>query len=161
MLGNELKKLRENNGLTVRKIANLMGVDYSLINRFEKGSRRPTNLQLEKYKSALKLSPDQYNNLRLLGGYDKESNTQNNDQLLESDPAVKQTVEFPPNVSVLFSDSIFFTVSPYGVVMNFAQKIDLTNKQIVVSRIGINKDHAVVMIEKLKELLSKIETKSY
>ena len=68
-------------------------------------------------------------------------------------------VNLPGNLSVLYSDSTFLTISPYGVVLDFAQQMGQTPTQSVVARIGMSKEHAKVLVEKLSGLLVKDEMK--
>ena len=42
VLGNQLKKYRKSRNLTVRELADLMDVSYSLISKYETGKRRPS-----------------------------------------------------------------------------------------------------------------------
>ncbi|MBI2039572.1 hypothetical protein HYT18_00690 [Candidatus Microgenomates bacterium] len=66
-------------------------------------------------------------------------------------------VNLPNNVTILYSDSTFLTINQYGVVLDFAQRVGTTNQQTVVSRLGMSKEHAKVLIAALKELLEKDE----
>lgn len=69
-------------------------------------------------------------------------------------------VKLPDSVAVLYSDSTFFTISDYGVVLDFAQRMGPTNQQNIVARIGMSKEHARVLIEKLSGLLLSNELKT-
>ena len=68
-------------------------------------------------------------------------------------------VNLPNNVAILYSDSTFLTINQYGVVLDFAQRVGTTNQQNVVSRLGMSKEHAKVLIAALKDLLEKDEVK--
>ena len=69
-------------------------------------------------------------------------------------------VNLPGNLNVLYSDSTFLTIGPYGVVLDFAQQMGQTSSQNVVARIGMSKEHARVLVEKLSGLLVKDEMKT-
>ena len=66
-------------------------------------------------------------------------------------------VKLPGNVPVLYSDSTFLTINDYGVVLDFAQRVGPTNQQNIVARIGMSKEHARILIERLSGLLVKSE----
>ena len=54
-LQDTLKNTRESKGLLLREVAALIETDTALISKFEKGERRPTREQLEKYAEGLGL----------------------------------------------------------------------------------------------------------
>ena len=64
-------------------------------------------------------------------------------------------VNLPNNIAVLYSDSTWLTIDQYGVVLDFAQKMGPTNQQNIVARVGMSKEHAKILIDKLADLLVK------
>jgi hypothetical protein len=58
---------------------------------------------------------------------------------------------------VLFSDHIQMTISENGIVLDVGQKILNTNQVMVVSRVGINREHAKRLLKSLGELLALTE----
>lgn len=69
-------------------------------------------------------------------------------------------VNLPGNLPVLYTDATYLTISQYGVVLDVAQKAGPTDEHNIVARIGMSKEHALVMIEKLRQLLSSDKLKS-
>ena len=170
--GKFLKEKRENLGISVRKLAELTGINYTLLSRFENNERRATNKDLESLKIALGLSEDEFLQLSKLGNYVKDDKTMvGNSGLKKTGVRIeggektmdnkKQALEInmPSNISALYSDSTFLSVNPYGVIFDFAQTVGATNKQNVVARIGMSKEHAVILIEKLQGLLTQDKLK--
>lgn len=51
---------------------------------------------------------------------------------------------------VLFSDAAMVTSSPFGVVIDFGQKVGPTNNVRIVSRIGLSREHVEKLLEVLK-----------
>jgi transcriptional regulator with XRE-family HTH domain len=45
--GNTIKKLREDNNLTLREVAEVLEIDTSTLGKIEKNSRKPTKLLIE------------------------------------------------------------------------------------------------------------------
>lgn len=67
-------------------------------------------------------------------------------------------VNIPGGMNIMFSDSVFMTVSPHGdVVMDFAQSMGTSPQQNVVSRIGLSKEHAKNLLRRLNKMLEDIE----
>lgn len=54
-LGEEMKKYRVRNNMTQKELADLFGVQHSLISRWENGKRYPTTKHINKIKELLKL----------------------------------------------------------------------------------------------------------
>lgn len=63
-------------------------------------------------------------------------------------------VNLPQNISVLYTDATYLTVSQYGVVLDIGQTAGPTNEQNIVARVGMSKEHAEVLVEKLGQLLA-------
>ena len=58
-LGNNLKKIRLEKGMTQGDICRATGMDRGYISRVESGQKNPTISNLEKIAKALKISPDE------------------------------------------------------------------------------------------------------
>jgi Fic family protein/DNA-binding Xre family transcriptional regulator len=54
-----LKQAREKKGIMLRELAQMMGIDQSLISKFESGHRKPTKEQLERLAHFLDLEPQE------------------------------------------------------------------------------------------------------
>lgn len=71
----------------------------------------------------------------------------------------KQGVEVfvPEHVSILYSDSAFVYANDFGLTIDFAQRVGDTKKQKVVSRIGMSKEHAEMLIAVLQKKLIDLQ----
>lgn len=58
-LGNNLKKIRLEKGMTQGDICRAAGMDRGYISRVESGQKNPTISNLEKIAKALNISPDE------------------------------------------------------------------------------------------------------
>jgi len=58
-LGNNLKKIRLEKGMSQGDICRASGMDRGYISRVESGQKNPTISNLEKIAKALKISPDE------------------------------------------------------------------------------------------------------
>ena len=63
----------------------------------------------------------------------------------------------PDNVPILYTDHITITANSDGVVVNAVQKITGSNEARIVSRIGMSREHAKKLIEKLGKILLMTE----
>lgn len=65
-------------------------------------------------------------------------------------------VNLPGDVKILYSDSMFVHLSPFGLILDFAQTMGPTNQQqTIVSRIGMSKEHAKAMIKVIQQKLEE------
>lgn len=60
---------------------------------------------------------------------------------------------------VLYTDNIFMTANPDGVVMDVSQRLGSTDQVRIVSRIGMSREHAKKFINELSKLLAMSEGK--
>lgn len=54
---------------------------------------------------------------------------------------------------VLYTDNILMTINSDGVVLDVAQRVGSTNQVRIVTRIGMSREHAKKLVNKLGELL--------
>ena len=60
---------------------------------------------------------------------------------------------------VLYTDNIFMTSNPDGVVLDVAQRVGSTNQIRIVARVGMSRDHAKKFVNELGKLLAMSEGK--
>ncbi len=61
---------------------------------------------------------------------------------------------------VVYTDNIFITTNEDGVVLDVGQKLGSTNQIRIVARVGMSRDHAKKLVQKLGELLVLSQGKS-
>jgi len=71
-------------------------------------------------------------------------------------PQINLNLETTP---VYYTDNIFITTNPDGVVLDIAQRIASTNQVRIVTRIGMSREHAKKFILELGKLLDMTEGK--
>ena len=57
--GEIIKAERENKGLFLRQVASALEVDQALISKFEKGDRKPSKEQVEKFADFFEINKDE------------------------------------------------------------------------------------------------------
>ncbi len=75
---------------------------------------------------------------------------------------IQQNQQFNLNLDItpiLYTDNIFMTTNPDGVVLDVGQRIASTNQVRIVARIGMSREHAKKFVDKLGNLLVTSEGK--
>lgn len=154
--GLKLKFYRSRHQESISQVAEAIDVDRTYLSKLENGHERPTEAMINLLTNHFALSIVEALELSLAAGYTGRTIAGETKEVNMNDP--NQTgaqkgleIKVPDNVQVLYSDSVWVTRSPWGVVFDFAQGMGPTNHQNVVSRIGMSIDHA----RALKDLLTK------
>ena len=69
------------------------------------------------------------------------------------------SINFDTN-NILYTDNIYITTNPDGVIMDVMQRFLSTNQIRVVSRIGMSREHAKKFVAELGKLLAITEGQS-
>lgn len=167
--GTRLQKYRSLKNESITDVANAVEIDRSHLSKLENGHERPSLDVLNRLVSHFSLSRVEATELSNLAGFGGESQVvietgrkedvhMDQHQIPTGEEAKKQLeVRMPNNAVVLYTDSVFISSNQYGLVLDFAQSMGPTNQQSVVSRIGMSKEHAKIMLDVLKKHLEKTE----
>jgi hypothetical protein len=68
--------------------------------------------------------------------------------------AVNVNLETTP---ILYTDNVFMSTNPDGLVLDFGQRLSNTNQMRIVSRIGMSREHAKKFVLELGKLLAMTE----
>lgn len=63
----------------------------------------------------------------------------------------------PQHTPIYYTDNIFMGTSKFGVVLDVGQRIANTNQVQAVCRIGLSREHAKELVDKLAKLLAMTE----
>lgn len=69
----------------------------------------------------------------------------------QSSYAVNVNLDTTP---ILYTDNIFMSTNPYGLVLDVCQKIGSSNQFRIVGRIGMSREHAKKFLEEMGKLLA-------
>lgn len=58
---------------------------------------------------------------------------------------------------ILYTDNVFMSTNPDGVVLDFGQRLSNTKSMRIVSRIGMSREHAKKFVDRLGKLLAMTE----
>jgi hypothetical protein len=78
----------------------------------------------------------------------------------ETDPAKPPVYVMPMDVRIAYTDMVHVMANNYGVVVNFMQGAGPNNQPMIVSRVGMSKEHAQSLIELLQKTLQRLEPRS-
>lgn len=148
-LGTRLKKLRERLQETLAEVSGAVEIDVDVMQHFEQGKDRPSEDILELLISHFDLKDEEAKKLWHLAGYHE----------VRGDSA-SSVVVLPVDARVVYTDMLNVVVNDYGLVMNFMQTGGPNNQPLVVTRLGMSKDHARSVIELLQKTLAQIEPKA-
>lgn len=163
-LGEKLQEFRSRGHESITDVANAIEIDRSHLSKLENGHERPSLDVLHRLISHYSLSRVEAIELSTYAGYEgrdlvvtekgRKEVVKMTDQNAPTEQKADQIeVNVPNNVAALYSDSVFVTSNQFGIVLDFAQRVGPTNRQNVVSRIGMSKEHARMMLNVLKKHL--------
>ena len=62
-------------------------------------------------------------------------------------------VAVPKEAVILYASNVHIHVSKFGVVLDVSQQVGSTKRHVVVSRVGMSREHAKALCEQLLRLL--------
>lgn len=161
-LGLEIRRLREKAGLSLVEAAKAIGITRSHLNKIELDQSRPSQKKLKLILDYFGVDPSGSEILKQLAS--RRANkvttkeTQMNNKVDANSQKATTSVAIDPNAKpVLYSESVFIQSSDFGLTMDFAQRVGLSDQQFVVARIGMSFEHANKMIEVINDQLQKHE----
>lgn len=169
--GQKLKSLRIKKGSSITMVAKVIGINRTHLSKLENGHERPSMQVLNNLINHFSLLREEALELANLAGYTGQgmivtepelkregvNPMKNNSDSVQSTRAVQVTIK--DNTPVLYTDSIFISKNHFGMILDFAQSMGPTNKQIVVARVGLSIEHAKALLGVLTKKLTKFEPK--
>jgi transcriptional regulator with XRE-family HTH domain len=132
--GKALHSLRRKYHTTKRELCSALEINEEFLARLELGNERPTEEIVEQMISLFSLNDQLADNLWVLAGYPPSSL----DEL-----STVQIAQMPlSELKVTYTDMVHISVNNFGVTLNFMQNSGPTNQPMVVSRLGMSKEHA-------------------
>jgi len=83
----------------------------------------------------------------------KQNNASKGQENTLNSPVSPMQVNVPDNLNVVYTDSTFVHKNKFGIVLDFAQTVGPTNRQNVVARVGMSKEHAKALYDALDKNL--------
>jgi Helix-turn-helix domain/Protein of unknown function (DUF3467) len=181
LLGETLRRYRESSSKSVDDLAAVMELKVSEITELEAGNLKPTENVIEMFSNHFRLSdmeedmlweqagypePEMYQE-GFCPGHDNEFESCHDSANMHNIPGMPMSGELgvthivvPLESRVLYTDMAHVMTSSNGVIVNFIQNNVANLPPIVVSRLGMSKEHAKQLISVLTEGLEKLDEQS-
>lgn len=146
--GQVLHNLRRTYHETSKELCGALELSVDYLDRLERGIEKPSEDLIEQLISHFNLDDNLANNLWILAGYPLE----------KIEDITVQTAYMPiGELKIAYTDLVHVSVNNYGVVLNFMQNGGSQNQPVVVSRLGMSKEHAQSVIDVLTKTLTVSE----
>lgn len=142
--------MREKLQESVAEVSGAVEIDSTELAAFEQGADRPSEDILLLLISHFGVKEEEAGQLWKLAGYDKEDFIIDANQDGDKPPVFVM----PGDARIAYTDMVHIMVNNYGVVMNFMQGPGPNNQPMIVSRIGMSREHAQSMLELLQRTLN-------
>ncbi len=153
-LGARLKRLREGNQESLAEVSGAVEIEIASLERLEGGDTRPAEDILLLLISHFDMKDEEATKLWKLAGYQEQ------DLNLSDDEEDKSVIVMPNENRVHYTDMVHVLANDYGVVVNFMQSAGLSGQPMIISRLGMSKDHVRSVIDILKRSLEQSEPKA-
>lgn len=159
-LGIRLKGMREKLRESLAEVSGAVEIELDTLTAIEQGKSRPSEDILLLLISHFAIKEDEATKLWELAGYEK-LDSQSASMSADEFGAIKNAVMVMPlDVRITYTDMAHVVVNDHGVVMNFMQTSGPGNQPLVVSRLGMSREHALSVIELLQKTLAMQENKT-
>lgn len=156
-LGARLKGMREHLRESLAEVSGAVEIEVDVLSAFEQGADRPTEDILLLLISHFAVKEDEATKLWELAGYD-QSDTGITNLANDGDGIIKNSVMvMPMDARIVYTDMAHAMVNNHGVILNFMQTAGPNNQPLVVSRLGMSREHAESLLELLQKTLSQQE----
>ncbi len=147
-LGQNLRELRLQAKESIEEVAGAVEIDTARLEMIESGSLRPSEDIVELLIFHFKLDETQAVELWAEAGYARP--------ISEDEEDIKRNIvnlSVPADSRVLYTDMVHVMSNQFGVILNFVQSVGPGAQPMVVSRVGMSKEHAKSVLEVLKQAL--------
>ncbi len=140
------------------EVSGAVEIDEKKLSMIEAGTERPSEDILLLLISHFAVEDDKAAELWQLAGYDKQQSEEDRDHDHEqSQSGRQQTLMVMIDPRVMYSDSVEVVANERGVVMNFSQAAGQHGQPLTVSRIGMSRDQAKMLMGVLHQALYDLE----
>jgi len=165
-LGSQLRHLRERKRESMAEVCGAVEIDEKDLGLIETGAERPSEDILLLLISHFALEDDKAAELWQLAGYDQipaeeehdHDHVHDHERSRESSPSSRQqTLMVMIDPRVMYSDSVEVVADSRGVVVNFSQNAGQHGQLLTISRIGMSRDQAKMVMGILHQALYDLE----
>ena len=154
-LGSQLRSLRERNRESVAEVSGAVEIDEKDLTSIESGTERPSEDILLLLISHFAVEDDKAAELWQLAGYDKAAAEDEHELVTQSNR--QQTLMVMIDPRVMYSDSVEVAADSRGVVLNFSQNAGQQGQPLTISRIGMSREQAKMVMGILHQALYDLD----
>lgn len=159
-LGARLKGMREGLRESLAEVAGSVEIEITDLTAIEQGTDRPAEDILLLLISHFAIKEDEATKLWELAGYE-QSDTGVISMSADEMGTIKNAVMvMPVDARIAYTDMAHVIVNDHGVVMNFMQTGGPANQPLVISRLGMSREHAQSVLEILQKTLAQQEAET-
>jgi len=157
-LGSQLRHLRERSRESLAEVSGAVEIDEKDLTLIEAGTERPSEDILLLLISHFALEDEKAAELWQLAGYDKsQGDDSHNHESAGQQSRQQQTLMIMIDPRVMYSDAVEVVGSPEGVVLNFSQNAGQHGQPLTVSRIGMSREQAKMLMGVLHQALYDLD----
>ncbi len=151
-LGKRLKSVREKSRQSLMEVSGAVEIDTDKLSSIEMGIERPSEDILLLLISHFAIKEEEANSLWELAAYEKHHS--------HNDDNIPSVVVMQNDARIVYTDLLHVTANKYGIVINFMQESGPAGQPLIVSRLGMSKDHAHSVVEVLNKILEVSDPKA-
>ena len=140
-LGSHLKFVREKAQESLAEVSGAVEIDIDFMLKIENGERLPSEEVLLLLISHFDIQDDEAANLWELAGYNSDATSFDNEI-----PKPAGVIN-PEDLKIVYTDMVHVAANDYGVVMNFLQSSGAGNHPLLITRLGMSREHARHVME--------------
>lgn len=144
-LGNRLKVIRERQKQSLTEVSGAVEIEVDMLTSIELGTEKPSEDILLLLISYFGIKEDEADKLWALADYDQSPT-----QETSTKPSM---IVSPSDARIIYTDLIYVTGNQHGVVMNFMQESGPQGQPLIVSRVGMSREHARSVLDVLQQTL--------
>lgn len=153
LLGSRLRRLRESARQSIAEVSGAVEINPEQLKSYESGQSLPDEEILLLLISHFNLKDEEALKVWKLAKYDDVGQ-------FNSSQGQQRIVATPEDIKISYTDLVHVSVNNHGVVMNFMQSNGPSGQSMIISRVGMSREHAQSIIQLLQQSLVNIEPKS-
>lgn len=154
-LGARLRRVRERLNESIIEVSGAVEIDADALREIERGRQRPSEDILLLLISHFALKDAEATKLWNLANYNQSDISEQQPINYFNTDTKQAMMALPADIRILYSDTVHIMINNYGVVINFMQNTGATDQPLVISRVGMSKDHARSVLEVLQRTLDQ------
>lgn len=152
ILGRRLRGMREKLRESLAEVSGAVEIEIDALNSIELGQQKPSEDILLLLISHFGVREEEATSLWELAQYDQQRPHKDNDTIRPS------VMVMQGEARIIYTDVVHAVANQYGLVINFMQESGPAGQPLIISRIGMSREHAKSLIDVLKQTLESMES---